>query len=287
MTLLSKFAYTDAMRLRSARLAAAEVSETSSKPTVTTRHSKRRTESRKAETVEADQPAAAEQSLLATEPSHQPEMDAVSPHKSLLGHAAAVTHLHHAESPVFNAQAAAEAARMAEALLKSLSPSEQPYTAMAIPAAASPRQSIHSANHTVEACMPCSEPAAPAEQAACIQTNSATSQKSAAHITFTASAGPGQTDHDEQVPPSIALRHSNPEVSAHPEHSAMSLSLCNDKTQAMTAQEQYNAAGPAHRSPERRRLTGRASLALQSRRMSRSGSAEAFTRGQLGTSCLV
>lgn len=283
-----KSRYAGAMRLRSARVAAAEESEIEVGPTAPTRQSKRRAKPRKADVVEADQPAAAEQFILATEPSHQPDIDAVNPHEISFGHAAAVTDLHPAESPVFNAQAAAEAAQMAGALLRSLSPSEQPYTAIAIPAATSPQHHNNDVDLTgLEAHMPCSQLAAPEEQAACILTSSATNQKFAAHITLTASAEPGQRGHDEQAPLSIALCQSKAEGSAYTEHPAKSVSLCNNDTQGITTQEQYIAEGPAHRSPELRRLTGRASLALQSRRMSRSSSAEAFTRGQLSANGLL
>ena len=131
------------MRLRSARVAVAEENEPPSQPTITTRQSKRRAKSRKTEKLEADQPALGDSKLLTAEPADELQDGIEGRHDGLNKPAEVLMDLHTAESPVFNAEAAAEAARMAEALLSSTPPSEQPCLDITAPAV-SPLQCHHS-----------------------------------------------------------------------------------------------------------------------------------------------
>ena len=300
------------MRLRSARLAAAGENEPPSQPTITTRHSRRRAKPRKTEILEADQPASGEHVILEIEPAHQLETGKEGPHDASDGCATAITDLHMPESPVFNAEAAAEAAQMAEALLSSTPSSEQPRFGTAN-LAARPLQQINCSGTPTEheTQRASSRLSVPEEQAEGFLPGSSPSKSSAAKAAQAHSAASCMPEHAAasdlaaEASPSNRPPSTKTEGSCCPENPAQQPAVREDHIMAETAHIQCHGAmqsaqaaqllttagsegsqaghtqGPIQKSPEHRRATGRASLALQSRRASRSGSAEAFERGEL------
>ena len=297
------------MRLRSSRSAAAEANEPPAEPpTITTRQTKRRTKSRKAESVDASQPRAAVAVSASTLPPHQPEVDPKSPQCEPDTSPAAVTCPHPAESPLFNAEAAAEATQMAEALLSSTPLSDKPCVASTSPAARLPQQPRRNISRSdTEGLRPSSGPSAIEEQAC---SASGQGSKAAAHqanlSTFSEPKQANDGEQETEAPTSIAVCQSKTECSACPLGPTEQLGMQDHPKEAEAAQKQGHGGlqgmtrgGPilraasreytqspfaealAHRSAERCRVTGRASLALQSRRVSRAGSTEAFERGRL------
>ncbi len=299
------------MRLRSARLAAAGENEPPSEPAVTTRQSKRRAKSRKTEILEADQPPSGQLITLATEPAYQTETGREDLHDASDSPAKLLTRLQTAESPVFNAEAAAEAVRMAKALLSSTPPSGQQCLGTTA-SAASPFQSHHSdighAGH--ELLTSGSGLSAPKQQAACIPAGNSLDNSSAAEAEYTGSLASHQPapaaygQHAAEVSPSTTSARPKTEGLGCSERPGEQLAICEGPATAETVHIQCHGGiqsikaaqplttagsegsraghteGTVQKSPEQRRVTGRASLALQSRRASRSGSAEAFERGR-------
>ncbi|CAL5229671.1 g13038 [Coccomyxa viridis] len=299
------------MRLRSARLAAAGENEPPSEPAVTTRQSKRRAKSRKTEILEADQPPSGQLITLATEPAYQTETGREDLHDASDSPAKLLTRLQTAESPVFNAEAAAEAVRMAKALLSSTPPSGQQCLGTTA-SAASPFQSHHSdighAGH--ELLTSGSGLSAPKQHAACIPAGNSLDNSSAAEAEYTGSLASHQPapaaygQHAAEVSPSTTSARPKTEGLGCSERPGEQLAICEGPATAETVHIQCHGGiqsikaaqplttagsegswaghteGTVQKSPEQRRVTGRASLALQSRRASRSGSAEAFERGR-------
>ncbi len=133
-----------AMRLRSARLAAADREEPRAElPTVTIRESRKRAKSKKGEPIEANDSPAGRALNAATWPLQQvadtqvsgPEMGGTGA-DGLNSAAAEDMHMQPAEWQVFSAKAADEALRMAEALLSATSTPERPSTSKNMSAAA-------------------------------------------------------------------------------------------------------------------------------------------------------
>ena len=303
------------MRLRSARLAAAEENELpSQQPTITARQTNRRPKRRQTEVLEADQPAASEIPNLASNSPQPTELDKARPLDASNSFAAAMTDLCpakslplNAQSPVFNAEAAAEAARMAEALLSSTTPIEQPRTSTSTAAACFPEQPVSKIEVT-EIERPCSGHPVLDQQAAYSSPGCSPGKRAAAdetHTGLTTSPEPEPASRDveaAEIAPSTMPCQSKAAGAACPEEPAQQQGTGGGLSQAKAAQEQtaqvlttvgsedsqaLRAKGHTQGSPQHRRVTGRASLALQSRRVSRTGSAEAFERGQYHINLIV
>ena len=112
-------------------------------------------------------------------------------------------YLQHVESTVFNAEAAAEAVRMAEALLSATPTPEQPCIAKARYTDASPQQPTHNISLVREEILrPSTGVSAPEEQAASFLPGSAAYQSSAVHSTSAeafASHVPEEAGHDARA----------------------------------------------------------------------------------------
>ena len=254
--------------------------------------------------MEADQPASSEIPPSVTGPPQQTETYRTRPQDASDICAAAMTDLCPAQSPLFNAEAAAQAARMAEALLTSTPPPEQPRMFTVTAAACSPQQSESRGNATEDE-RPSSGLPVPDEEAACSSLGCFPRKSSAADDTHTSSIkspDPEQASHDEQaaeVSPGTRACQSSTAGLACPRNPAQQRGTGEGHTQGKAARVQVLTTAGSEGSPapcakeltqgssQHRVATVRASLALQSRRVSRSGSAEAFERGKCGKDLIV
>lgn len=196
------------------------------------------------------------------------------------------TYLQHAESPIFDAEAAAEAVQMAEALLSANPTPERRCIAKTHTTHTSPQQPTYNISLVEEEVLrPRSGVSAPEEQAAFFLPGSAAYQSSAVHSTSAeaiASHVPEQAGHDARAASCEGQDMArNTQLQCEGSMKGIGRDAQNSATADSTDMQHAWAESLPKKSPMHRRAAGRASLALLSRRASRSGSAEAYQRGEL------
>lgn len=304
------------MRLRSARLAAADAEALPEElPTVTKRCSRKKAKVKQTEAVEADAPASGKTPQLQMLQEPKPNTGPVPNEQR--SSAQQDVDLQAPGSPVFNAEAAAEAARLAEALL-SASPlaeglgtagsragvsSQQPNSleigGPSVDRAAGPSAQASAGQHPLpdQETADCSSAAAlpnfnasrPYPTATAAHGQQAARSLPGVEGARDRTAGPASSSADipdaqKQAGQLGTSAGANTAVAAHETQQ--------EGVQLSAEQAQHNSAAGATgmqpavaemtlalSSPKHRKAHGRASLALQSRRASRSGSADAFERG--------